>query len=89
MPWSSSAYANAQRSANGEASKALKQAQELWLGYRDANCKAAGMGEGTIAAVEAAECRLKMTRARAAELGGDEDAFKSAQTSPGAYGARG
>jgi uncharacterized protein YecT (DUF1311 family) len=70
------------RSATAEASKALKQAQELWLRYRDANCKVAGMGEGTIAAVEAAECRLKMTTTRAAELGGDDAPSGGGQASP-------
>lgn len=67
------AYENALRAANDEASKALKRAQEFWLRYRDANCRAAGLGEGSIAAIEAATCRLKMTMARVAELGGVDD----------------
>lgn len=76
------AYENAMKSANAEASKAMKQAQELWLRYRDANCKVARLGEGTIAAVEAAECRLKMTTARAAELGGDAEPSDRAPAQP-------
>jgi len=76
------AYEKALASANGAATKALKQAQEAWRRYREANCKAVGMGEGTIAAVEAAECRLKMTTTRAAELGGDEDVSESAEAAP-------
>lgn len=76
------AYETALKSANAEASKAVKQAQELWLRYRDANCKVARLGEGTIAAVEAAECRLKMTTARASELGGDAEPSDRAPTQP-------
>jgi uncharacterized protein YecT (DUF1311 family) len=75
------AYENALRSSGGEVVEAHKQAQELWLRYRDANCKVARLGEGTIAAVDAAECRLRMTKARAAELGADEESSARAQAS--------
>jgi uncharacterized protein YecT (DUF1311 family) len=69
-------------STKGDASKMLKQAQEHWLRYRNANCEAAGMGEGTIASVNAAECCLRMTKARAAELGGNDEPSQVAQASP-------
>jgi uncharacterized protein YecT (DUF1311 family) len=46
----------------------LRAAQRLWIQYRDANCLYYGMGEGTIARVDAAECLRRMTEARAREL---------------------
>jgi uncharacterized protein YecT (DUF1311 family) len=48
----------------------LRAAQRLWIQYRDANCLYYGMGEGTIARVDAAECVRSMTEARARELEG-------------------
>ena len=48
----------------------LRAAQRLWIQYRDANCLYYGMGEGTIARVDAAECMRSMTEARARELEG-------------------
>jgi uncharacterized protein YecT (DUF1311 family) len=45
-------------------------AQRLWIQYRDANCLYYGMGEGTIARVDAGECQRSMTEARARELEG-------------------
>ncbi len=51
----------------------LRVAQRLWIQYRDANCLYYGMGEGTIARIEAGECMRKMTEQRAAELEGKED----------------
>ena len=48
----------------------LRAAQRLWIQYRDANCLFYGMGEGTIARVDAAECVRSMTEARARELEG-------------------
>jgi uncharacterized protein YecT (DUF1311 family) len=46
----------------------LRTAQRLWIQYRDANCLYFGMGEGTIARIDAAECLRSMTEARAREL---------------------
>ena len=46
----------------------LRAAQRLWIQYRDANCLYYGLGEGTIARVDAAECVRSMTEARAREL---------------------
>jgi uncharacterized protein YecT (DUF1311 family) len=46
----------------------LRTAQRLWIQYRDANCLYYGMGEGTIARIDAAECLRRTTEARAREL---------------------
>jgi uncharacterized protein YecT (DUF1311 family) len=51
----------------------LLKAQRLWIQYRDANCLYYWLGEGSIARVEAADCMLRMTKARAFELEGKED----------------
>jgi uncharacterized protein YecT (DUF1311 family) len=51
----------------------LRVAQRLWIQYRDANCLYYGLGEGTIARIEASECMRSMTEARARELEGKED----------------
>ena len=46
----------------------LRAAQRLWIQYRDANCMYYGLGEGTIARIDAGECMRSMTEARAREL---------------------
>jgi uncharacterized protein YecT (DUF1311 family) len=48
----------------------LEQAQRAWLGYRDANCKAAGslFEGGSMQALAIVAYRLRMTKDRAAEL---------------------
>jgi uncharacterized protein YecT (DUF1311 family) len=51
----------------------LRVAQRLWIQYRDANCLYYGLGEGTIARVEAGYCMLRITQSRAIELEGKED----------------
>jgi uncharacterized protein YecT (DUF1311 family) len=51
----------------------LRVAQRLWIQYRDANCLYYGLGEGTIARIDAGECMRSMTEARAKELEGKED----------------
>jgi uncharacterized protein YecT (DUF1311 family) len=48
----------------------LRTAQRLWIQYRAANCLYYGMGEGTIARLDAGECMRSMTEARAKELEG-------------------
>lgn len=48
----------------------LRAAQRLWVQYRDANCLYYGMGEGTIARLDAGECMRSMTETRARELEG-------------------
>jgi uncharacterized protein YecT (DUF1311 family) len=51
----------------------LRVAQRLWIQYRDANCLYYGLGEGTIARVEAGDCMRRMTENRALELEGKEE----------------
>ncbi len=46
----------------------LKEAQRLWLEYRDANCTFCGSQEGTIRQVQAAESLRSMTEDWALEL---------------------
>jgi uncharacterized protein YecT (DUF1311 family) len=48
----------------------LRAAQRLWIQYRDANCLYYGMGEGTIARLDAGECMRSTTEARVKELEG-------------------
>ncbi len=48
----------------------LRVAQRLWIAYRDANCLYYGLGEGTIARLDAGECMRSTTEARAKELEG-------------------
>ena len=48
----------------------LRAAQRLWVQYRDANCLYYGLGEGTIARLDAGECMRSMTEARAKEFEG-------------------
>jgi len=48
----------------------LRSAQRLWIQYRDANCLYYGLGEGTIAPIDAGECVRNMTKARPEELEG-------------------
>jgi uncharacterized protein YecT (DUF1311 family) len=48
----------------------LRSAQRLWIQYRDANCLYYGLGEGTIARIDAGECMRNTTKARAEELEG-------------------
>ena len=48
----------------------LRTAQRLWIQYRDANCLSYGLGEGTIARLDAGECMRSMTEARAREFEG-------------------
>jgi uncharacterized protein YecT (DUF1311 family) len=65
------AVATASQTGTPEYASALEKAQSLWFQFRDANCLTYRLGDGTIAAVEAAECRLRMTKERAAELGAE------------------
>jgi uncharacterized protein YecT (DUF1311 family) len=51
----------------------LKEAQRLWLKFRDANCGFYDSQEGTIRQIQAAECMRSMTQDRALEL---ENAMK-------------
>jgi uncharacterized protein YecT (DUF1311 family) len=64
------AYQQALKDAAPQQHDQLRAAQRLWVQYRDANCLYYGMGEGTIARIEAGECMRSMTEARARELEG-------------------
>lgn len=64
------AYQKAIKDAGEKQRDQLRAAQRLWIQYRDANCLYYGLGEGTIARVEAGECMRNMTKARAEELEG-------------------
>jgi uncharacterized protein YecT (DUF1311 family) len=46
----------------------LRRAQRLWLQFRDANCAYFASHAGTIARVDAGQCLLRLTSARAVEL---------------------
>jgi uncharacterized protein YecT (DUF1311 family) len=64
------AYQQALKEAGAAQREQLRAAQRLWIQYRDANCLYYGLGEGTIAGVDAGECMRSMTEARARELEG-------------------
>lgn len=64
------AYQQALKDAGQQQREQLRAAQRLWIQYRDANCLYYGMGEGTIARIDAGECMRSMTEARARELEG-------------------
>jgi uncharacterized protein YecT (DUF1311 family) len=74
--WDSRMTIAHQRMLNvGEANQReqLRVAQRLWIQYRDANCLYYGLGEGTIARIDAGDCMLRMTQSRALELEGKDD----------------
>ena len=64
------AYQKAVQDAQPAQRDQLRTAQRLWIQYRDANCLYYGLGEGTIARLDAGECMRSMTEARAKELDG-------------------
>ena len=64
------AYQQALKDAVNAQREPLRAAQRLWIQYRDANCLYYGLGEGTIARLDAGECMRSMTEARAKELEG-------------------
>ena len=64
------AYQQALKDAVPAQRDPLRAAQRLWIQYRDANCLYYGLGEGTIARLDAGECMRSMTEARAKELEG-------------------
>ena len=64
------AYQQAMKDADQQQRDQLRAAQRLWIQYRDANCLYYGMGEGSIARIDAGECMRNMTEARARELEG-------------------
>ena len=64
------AYEKTVQDAGSAQRDQLRAAQRLWVQYRDANCLYYGLGEGTIARLDAGECMRSMTEARAKELEG-------------------
>jgi uncharacterized protein YecT (DUF1311 family) len=64
------AYQQAINDAGSKQREQLRAAQRLWIQYRDANCLYYGIGEGTIARLDAGECMRSMTETRARELEG-------------------
>ena len=64
------AYQQALKDAVPQQREQLRAAQRLWIRFRDANCLYYGLGEGTIARIDAGECTRSMTEARARELEG-------------------
>ena len=64
------AYQQALKGAMPQQRGQLRAAQRLWIAYRDANCLHYGLGEGTIARIDAGECMRSMTEARAREFEG-------------------
>jgi uncharacterized protein YecT (DUF1311 family) len=67
------AYQFALKAGEPKQREQLRAAQRLWIQYRDANCLYYGLGEGTIARIDAGDCMRKMTKSRALELEGKED----------------
>ena len=61
-------YQQALKDAQPAQRDQLRNAQRLWVQYRDANCLYYGLGEGTIARLDAGECMRSMTEARAREF---------------------
>lgn len=64
------AYRKALDAAQPKQHEQLRQAQRAWIAYRDANCLYWGLGEGTIARIQAGDCMYRMTKERAEELEG-------------------
>ena len=62
------AYQKGLKDAGEKQREQLRAAQRLWIQYRDANCLYYGLGEGTIARIDAGECMRNMTKARAEEF---------------------
>lgn len=62
------AYAALQERIAPQQRQPLRDAQRLWVRYRDANCGFYGAREGSMRQIEAAQCLRDMTRARTREL---------------------
>lgn len=62
------AYQRMRNAGTPQQREQLLKAQRLWIQYRDANCLYYGLGEGTIARIEAGECMRSMTESRTKEL---------------------
>jgi uncharacterized protein YecT (DUF1311 family) len=62
------AYQKLLQGSDAQSVARLREAQRLWLEFRNANCLYYGTGEGTITRLQAAECLRSMTAHRALEL---------------------
>jgi uncharacterized protein YecT (DUF1311 family) len=63
------AYSQALKDAvDAKQAAQLREAQRLWVQFRDANCLYYDLGEGTIASIEAGYCMKDLTKTRALEL---------------------
>lgn len=63
-----SRFKTAIQGAAGAQRVSLRQAQRLWIQYRDMNCRFYAEQEGSLREIAAAECLRSMTRDRAEEL---------------------
>ena len=61
-------YSAALKRVSPQARPWLRQAQQLWVKYRDANCRMYANHEGTVARLWSVGCPLDMTKKRALEL---------------------
>ena len=62
------AYSQALKDAEPKQREQLRKAQRLWIQFRDAGCLYYGLGEGTVARIEAGYCMKESTKTRAIEL---------------------
>ena len=62
------AYVALQRIVDHPQRDPLRNAQRLWIQFRDANCGFYGAANGTIRQIQSAECVRAMTQDRALEL---------------------
>ncbi len=62
------AYKKALEMAEPQQLKKLKELQDRWLKFREADCDYYELASGTIARVEGGYCMMDLTRARAKEL---------------------
>jgi len=67
------AYQRIMNAGEAKQREQLRVTQRLWIRYRDANCLYYGLGEGTVARIDAGDCMLRMTQSRALELEGKDD----------------
>ncbi|WPP44501.1 lysozyme inhibitor LprI family protein [Pseudomonas sp. AN-1] len=68
------AYKAAMQAIAPEQQTQLRDAQRLWIKYRDANCGLYGsLTGGTIDRINGAGCMLEMTRERAVEIEGIDE----------------
>ena len=61
-------YKAALKRVNPSQKVSLRNAQRLWVQYRDANCQTYAQTDGTIGSMMGGSCFLDMTKQRALEL---------------------